>query len=82
VDAATRPSQNEQQHTQQQDHAREAVLAQAYRGAALPGGQLDPQLALQLQSMVRNGQKVQAIRLLRQATRSDLLTAKQYVDRL
>jgi hypothetical protein len=82
VDAATRPSQNEQQQTQQQDHAREAVLAQAYRGAALPGGQLDPQLALQLQSMVRNGQKVQAIRLLRQATRSDLLTAKQYVDRL
>ena len=82
VDAATRPSQNEQQHTQQQDHARDAILAQASHGAVLPGGQLNPQLALQLQSMVRNGQKIQAIRLLRQATRSDLLTAKQYVDRL
>jgi len=92
VDAATRPSQNEQQHTQQQDHARAALLGQpglntgqgqhAFQGAVLPGGQLDPQLALQLQSMARNGQKLQAIKLLRQATRSDLLTAKQYVDRL
>jgi hypothetical protein len=43
---------------------------------------LNPQLALQLQSLVRNGQKLQAVRLLRQATRSDLLTAKQFVDRL
>src|SRR6476620_251641 len=92
VDAATRPSQNEQQHTQQQDHARAALLGQpglntgqgqhAFQGAVLPGGQLNPQLALQLQSMARNGQKLQAIKLLRQATRSDLLTAKQYVDRL
>lgn len=92
VDAATRPSQNEQQHTQQQDHARAALLGQpgsvagqgqhAFQGAVLPGGQLNPQLALQLQSMARNGQKIQAIRLLRQATHSDLLTAKQYVDRL
>jgi ribosomal protein L7/L12 len=32
--------------------------------------------------MARNGQKLQAIKLLRQATHSDLLTAKQYVDRL
>lgn len=92
VDAATRPSQNEQQHTQQQDHARAALLGQpglntgqgqhAFQGPVLPGGQLNPQLALQLQSMARNGQKLQAIKLLRQATHSDLLTAKQYVDRL
>jgi len=83
IDAATRPSQNEQQHTQQQDHARAALPGQhAFQGAVLPGGQLNPQLALQLQSMARNGQKIQAIRLLRQATHSDLLTAKQYVDRL
>jgi ribosomal protein L7/L12 len=88
VDAATRPSQNEQQHTQQQDHARAALQGRpglaAGQGqhAVLPGGQLDPQLALQLQSMARNGQKIQAIKLLRQATHSDLLTAKQYVDRL
>lgn len=92
VDAATRPSQNEQQQSQQQDHARAAFLAQAgqgpaaghhgYQGAVLPGGQVDPQLAFQLQSMVRSGHKIQAIKLLRQATHSDLLTAKQYVDRL
>lgn len=92
VDAATRPSQNEQQHTQQQDHARAALLSQpgltagqgqhSLPGAVLPGGQLNQQLALQLQTMARNGQKIQAIRLLRQATHSDLLTAKQYVDRL
>src|SRR5688500_18342336 len=44
VDAATRPSQNEQQHTQQQDHARDAVLAQASHGPVLPGRQLNPQL--------------------------------------
>jgi ribosomal protein L7/L12 len=48
----------------------------------LPGGQLNPQFALQLQSMARNGKKLQAIKLLRQATHSDLLTAKKYVDRL
>jgi ribosomal protein L7/L12 len=92
VDAATRPSQNEQQHTQQQDHARAALQGRpglaagqgqhAVQGAVLPGGQLNPQLAVQLQSMARNGQKLQAIKLLRQATHSDLLTAKQYVDRL
>jgi hypothetical protein len=92
IDATTRPSQNEQQQTQQQDHARAALVAQAgsssgaghhaYQGAVLPGGQVNPQLALQLQTMVGNGQKLQAIRLLRQATHSDLLTAKQYVDRL
>jgi ribosomal protein L7/L12 len=92
IDAATRPSQNEQQQTQQQDHARAALLAQpgsgpfpghhGYPGAVLPGGQLDPQLAFQLQSLVRSGHKIQAIKLLRQATHSDLLTAKQYVDRL
>jgi ribosomal protein L7/L12 len=86
VDANTRPSQNEQQQSQQEDHAREALRAQAGAGAygytALPGGQLNPQFALQLQSMARNGQKLQAIKLLRQATHSDLATAKKYVDRL
>ncbi|WP_427135340.1 hypothetical protein [Pseudarthrobacter sp. S9] len=92
VDATTRPSQNEQQQSQQADHARAALQAQAgsapamgqpgYQGAVLPGGQLNPQFALQLQSLARTGKKVQAIRLLRQATRSDLLTAKNYVDRL
>lgn len=88
VDAKTRPSQNEQQQSQQEDHARAALRAQAGAGAgqygytALPGGQLNPQFALQLQSMARNGQKLQAIKLLRQATHSDLATAKKYVDRL
>jgi len=50
--------------------------------ALLTGTMLNPQLALQLQALVRNGQKLQAIRLMRQATHSDLLTAKQFVDRL
>ena len=71
VDAVTRPSQNEEQQLQ---HGKQ--------GAALPAGQLNPQLALQLQSLARSGQKVQAIRLLRQATHADPLTAKNYVDRL
>lgn len=79
VDAVTRPSQNEQQQSQQADHARTALRAQAH---LLPGGPLNPQLALQLQSLARDGKKLQAIRLLRQATHSDLLTAKKYVDRL
>lgn len=92
VDAVTRPSQNEQQQSQQADHARRALRAQVgsapaagqpgYQGHVLPGGQLNPQFALQLQSMARNGKKLQAIKLLRQATHSDLLTAKKYVDRL
>jgi ribosomal protein L7/L12 len=43
---------------------------------------LNPQFALQLQSMARSGRKLQAIKMLRQATHSDLLTAKNYIDRL
>ncbi len=92
VDAVTRPSQNEQQQSQQEDHARAALRRQSgaapavgqpgYQGSVLPGGQLNPQFALQLQSLARDGKKIQAIRLLRQATHSDLLTAKNYVDRL
>jgi ribosomal protein L7/L12 len=54
----------------------------AYNGPILPNGQLNPQLALQLQGMVRSGQKIQAIKLLRKSTHSDLLTAKNYIDRL
>src|SRR5688572_31496904 len=51
VDAMTRPSQNEQQQSQQQDHARTALRAQTgpppghYGQMAVPGGQLDPQFA-------------------------------------
>lgn len=92
VNAVTRPSQNEQQQSQQADHARQALHARTgaapavgqpgYQGPVLPGGQLNPQFALQLQSLARNGKKIQAIRLLRQATHSDLLTAKNFVDRL
>jgi ribosomal protein L7/L12 len=92
VDAVTRPSQNEQQQSQQADHARATLRAQVgsapavgqhgYQGPVLPDGQLNPQFALQLQSLARDGKKIQAIKLLRQATHSDLLTAKKYVDRL
>lgn len=82
VDAATRPSQNEQQQSQQADHARQALRAQTGQAPVLPGGQLNPQFALELQSLARSGKKIQAIKLLRQATHSDFLTAKKYVDRL
>lgn len=88
LEANTRPSQNEQQQSQQDDHARAVRHGQPGAGAgqygyaALPGGQLDTQLALQLQTMARDGHRIQAIRLLRQATHTDLATAKKYVDRL
>jgi ribosomal protein L7/L12 len=96
VDAATRPSQNEQQQSQQAEHARAGRGTPAgasgssfsdagrpgYLGAVLPGGQLSPQFSFQLQALARSGHKVQAIKLLRQATHADLLTAKNYVDRL
>ncbi|MDQ0862606.1 hypothetical protein [Arthrobacter globiformis] len=73
IEAAALPSQNRQQQIQQQNQ---------HPAALGPGTMLNPQLALELQTLVRNGQKLQAIRLLRQATHSNLLTAKQYVDRL
>ncbi len=88
LEANTRPSQNEQQQSQQEDHARAKSLAGSgggtgqYGYSALPGGHIDPQLAMQLQMMAHSGQKIQAIRLLRQATKIDLATAKKYVDRL
>lgn len=92
VEAATRPSQNEQQYSQQAEHARAALTTQAGfaggsgrsegHGRALPGAQLSPDLILQLRSLATSGHKVQAIKLLRQATHTDLLTAKQYIDRL
>jgi len=92
VDAATRPSQNEQQQSQQAEHARAASQGRGgrfgdgtrpgYTSAVLPGGQLHPQFTLQLQALARSGHKIQAIKLLREATHSDLLTAKNYVDRL
>jgi ribosomal protein L7/L12 len=88
LEANTRPSQNEQQQSQQEAHARAAQHGQAgpHNGthgfSALPGGQLNPQLAMQLQTMARDGHKIQAIKLLRQATHTDLATAKKYIDRL
>ena len=50
--------------------------------AVLPNGQLNPEFVRQLQTMARNGQKIQAIKLLREYTRTDLLSAKNYIDRL
>jgi hypothetical protein len=80
MEAAALPSQNRQQQIQQQEH--HPVPHGSYPAAPPPGTMLTPQLQLQLQTLVRNGQKLEAIRLLRQATHSNLLTAKQYVDRL
>jgi hypothetical protein len=92
LEAATLPSQNRQQEIQQHDHHPTPPPGNpghdpgypysSYPAALAPGTMLNPQLALQLQTLVRNGQKLQAIRLLRQATHANLLTAKQYVDRL
>jgi ribosomal protein L7/L12 len=92
IEATTKPSQNEAQHSQQTQQNRTVVQAQAARSqatgqpghqpAVLPNGQLNPQLAFELQNLVRSGKKIEAIKVLRQATHSDLLTAKNYVDRL
>src|SRR6478609_1420022 len=80
MEAAALPSQNRQQQIQQQEH--HPAPYGSYPAAPPPGTMLTPQLQLQLQTLVRNGQKLEAIRLLRQATHSNLLTAKQHVDRL
>lgn len=92
IDATTKPSQNEASHREQAENSRTALQAQAARSqaagptghqpAVLPNGQLNPQLAFELQNLVRSGKKIEAIKVLRQATHSDLLTAKNYVDRL
>ena len=96
LEAAALPSQIRQQQIQQHDHRQILPLGHpghdpghhagyphgSYPPALATGTTLNPELALQLQTLVRNGQKLQAIRLLRQATHSNLLTAKQYVDRL
>lgn len=91
LEAATLPSQNRQQQIQQDNRPAPPPGSPghdpdyphgSYPAALAPGTMLNPQLAMQLQALVRNGRKLQAIRLLRQATHSNLLTAKQYVDRL
>lgn len=90
VDAATRPSQNEQQQSQQRENARDraqhaqasGVSGHGYQAPVLPGGQLNPHFELELQALARSGHKLQAIKMLRDATRSDLRTAKNYIDRL
>ena len=97
LEAAALPSQNRQfqhhetlqqhgppaPHNRGHDPSRNPGTAQrSDLAAVLTGTTVNPQLALQLQALVRNGQKLQAIRLLREATHSNLLTAKQFVDRL
>ncbi|GAA2862454.1 hypothetical protein [Paenarthrobacter ilicis] len=92
IEASTKPSQNTASQTEQ---AAQRTPFQAQTGtprtsgsaaqqqpAVLPNGQLNPQLAFELQNLVRGGKKIEAIKLLRQATHSDLMTAKNYVDRL
>lgn len=91
VNASTRPSQNEQQQSQQRENARDRaaqhltasdVSGHGYQAPVLPGGQLNPHFELELQALARSGHKLQAIKMLREATRSDLRTAKNYIDRL
>ncbi len=43
---------------------------------------MDPQLVAQLQTLIRNGSKMQAIALLRSKTGFGLMDAKNFVDRL
>lgn len=78
IAAATRPSQNTASATEQHNAAA-ARLSQ--QGHAAPA-QLNPRLLMQLQNLVRDGHKIQAIRLLHQATNLDLVNAKRYIDRL
>ncbi|MFW0771685.1 hypothetical protein ACLRGI_00765 [Paenarthrobacter nitroguajacolicus] len=92
IEATTKPSQNVASQREQAENARTPLQAQTgrphadgqtdHQPAVLPNGQLNPQLAFELQNLVRSGKKIEAIKVLRQATHSDLLTAKNYVDRL
>lgn len=47
-----------------------------------PAAQLPPHVQGQAQAMVRAGQKIQAIKLIRQSTGWDLATAKRFADNL
>lgn len=78
IAATTRPSQNTASAAEQQHSAAARGVQQGHPAAA----QLNPQLLMQLQTLVRDGHKIQAIRLLHQATNLDLVNAKKYVDRL
>ncbi|WOH20833.1 hypothetical protein IRJ34_20400 [Paenarthrobacter sp. GOM3] len=92
IEASTKPSQNAASQNEQAQHHKASIQAQNgpshttgrpnQQPAVLPNGELNPQLAFELQNLVRSGKKIEAIKVLRQATHSDLLTAKNYVDRL
>ncbi|WP_394940458.1 hypothetical protein [Psychromicrobium sp. YIM B11713] len=57
-----------------------AQSAQAY-AQPLPV-QLPPQLIAQAQALVRSGHKIEAIKVIKQATGMDLATAKRFADNL
>lgn len=78
IAAVTRPSQNTASTTAQHNAAA-ARISQSGNAAPV---QLDPHLSTQLQNLVRDGHKIQAIKLLHQTTNVDLVNAKKYVDRL
>jgi ribosomal protein L7/L12 len=83
IEASAQPSQNRSRDARPAPGAQAAnSTARGQQPAVLPNGQLSPQLAFELQNLVRGGQKIQAIKVLRQATHSDLMTAKNYIDRL
>lgn len=82
IEASTQPSQNRAQTTQHGAGTQATGSTGRGQAAVLPNGQLNPQLAFEIQNLVRSGQKIQAIKMLRQATHSDLMTAKNYIDRL
>lgn len=91
IEATTKPSQNTASQSEQAQQRPTPIQAQTgpsrtarpnQQPAVLPNGQLNPQLAFELQNLVRSGKKIEAIKVLRQATHSDLITAKNYVDRL
>ncbi|MBN9129267.1 MAG: hypothetical protein J0I04_06395 [Paenarthrobacter ureafaciens] len=83
IEASAQPSQNRSRDARPAPGAQAAnSTARGQQPAVLPNGQLSPQLAFELQNLVRSGQKIQAIKVLRQATHSDLITAKNYIDRL
>ncbi|WP_120521817.1 hypothetical protein [Arthrobacter celericrescens] len=85
--ASTLPRQNQPNHPERRAPQgpvapKTGAPASGRLQAVLPDGQLNPDFVRQLQSLARNGQKIQAIKLLRDYTRADLLTAKNYIDRL
>ena len=53
-----------------------------FNRASVPDAQLDQAVLIQLQELLKKGNKVAAIKLVREKTGKDLLAAKQFIETL